>query len=158
MFLPLRLAAVAHQANPQRSKGSPPRAAQRRGCVPHLPFCRTGHHGKRPVFDGLVRFADFEMQWNGNGACAVAVQRNGEAANWRSPARPRAEACRYLVQGTPHKWRLADAGLFWGGAIATGNQFTNFSCRPRAKIIRQPEALDNPETFRQPTTPISRAG
>ena len=29
-----------------------------------------------------------------------------------SPARPRAEACRYLVQGTPHKWRLADAGLF----------------------------------------------
>ena len=49
--------------------------------VPHLPFCSTGHHGTRPVCDGLVRFDDFEMQWNGNGACAVAVQRNGEAAN-----------------------------------------------------------------------------
>ena len=37
--------------------------------------------GKRPVSSGLVRFDDFEMQWNGNAACAVAVQRNGEAAN-----------------------------------------------------------------------------
>ena len=40
----------------------------------------------------------------------TAMERNGEAANWRSPARPRAEACRYLGVRHERKCRLADDG------------------------------------------------
>ena len=82
---------------------------------------------------------------------------SGQAAGGSVPSQIERRA--ELAQSLSEKMaRLADAGIFLGGAIATGNQSTNFSCRPRAKIIRQPEALDNPETIRQPTTPISRAG
>jgi hypothetical protein len=38
----LALAAVAHQANPQRSQGSPPRAAKRRGLFSLPPLGAAG--------------------------------------------------------------------------------------------------------------------
>jgi hypothetical protein len=51
--------------------------------------------------------------------------------------------------GAQLKRLVADAGLFiQARSAATSQQFTNFSCRPRAKNIRQPETLDNPETIR----------
>jgi len=49
--------------------------------------------GKRPVRDGLVRFADFGMQCNGGGISVAAMERNGEAANCRvRPGRGRKRA------------------------------------------------------------------
>ena len=49
--------------------------------------------GARPVSSGLVRFDDFEMQWNGGGIFVAAMERNGEAANWRvRPGRERKRA------------------------------------------------------------------
>ena len=43
-------------------------------------------------------------------------------------------------------------------ATAASLQFTDFSCRPRAKIIRQPERSAGTTTIRQPATSMARAG
>ena len=94
MSLPLRLAAVAHQANPQRSKGSPPRAAQRRG------LCRLPPLGAPAgCLDGLVRFADLlrnAVEWRRN-LCSrnEAEWRGGKL---RSPSRARADPCQTLAR------------------------------------------------------------
>jgi len=81
--------------NRKRSDGS----SRARSAAPRS--FRTGTIGAWPVSSGLVRFDDFEMQWNGNAACAVAVQRNGEAANCRvRPGRGRKR---------PDTWSAAQA-------------------------------------------------
>ena len=132
------------------------RGAQRRGSL-WLPAGRGRFYPVSPVFDrrnetiaSAQRFA--AVKWSGRKA-----GESGQAAGGSVPIQTerRAELAQSLSE---RMMRLADAGLFLGGAIATGNQSTNFSCRPRAKINRQPEALDNPETIRQPTTPRSCAG
>jgi hypothetical protein len=60
---------------------------------------------------------------------------------------------RELKRRTPKHEAFADASR-----AAASRQSTDFSCRPRAKIIRQPEALNYPETIRPPATPYRARG
>ena len=74
------------QREPERSDGS----SRARSEATRFPLATCG---TRPVSSGLVRFDDFEMQWNGGGIFAAAMERNGEAANWRvRPGRGRKRA------------------------------------------------------------------
>ena len=87
-----RLLLIRRTRSVARVRRREPRSGEVRAARATMPECHLPIWA-RPVSSGLVRFDDFEMQWNGNVACAVAVQRNGEAANWRvRPGRGRKRA------------------------------------------------------------------
>ena len=142
-------------ATPERDQREPeviPTVRAARG-APATRFFRATGHLARPVSSGLVRFDDFEMQWNGGGIFVAAMERNGEAANWRvraevrPPIRPRGGSVQTLgaqlkrlvadarvlsqrVWQVERQWRAAKYEPFAGARrAAASHQFTNFSCR-----------------------------